>query len=82
MSVLGELRRTVAQLHGELTRCGRVAWTSGNVSARVPESELFVIKPSGLGYDELTAESMVVVDLAGNVVEGEFSPSSDTATHA
>ena len=82
MSALGELRRTVAQLHGELTRCGLVAWTSGNVSARVPGEELFVIKPSGLGYDELTAESMVVVDLHGEVVEGSLSPSSDTATHA
>ena len=82
MSELGELRRTVAQLHGELTRYGLVAWTSGNVSARVPGSELFVIKPSGVGYDELTADSMVVVDLYGKVVEGELSPSSDTATHA
>ena len=81
MSVLGELRRTVAQLHGELTRYGLVAWTSGNVSARVPGSELFVIKPSGVGYDELTAESMVLVDLQGEVVEGSLSPSSDTATH-
>ena len=82
MSELGELRRTVAQLHGELTRYGLVAWTSGNVSARVPGSELFVIKPSGVGYDELTAESMVLVDLQGEVVEGSLSPSSDTATHA
>jgi len=82
LSVLGELRRTVAQLHGELTRYGLVAWTSGNVSARVPGSELFVIKPSGVGYDELTAESMVLVDLQGEVVEGSLSPSSDTATHA
>ena len=82
MSVLAELRRTVAQLHGELTRYGLVAWTSGNISARVPGRELIVIKPSGVGYDELTADSMVVVDLHGNVVEGELSPSSDTATHA
>jgi L-ribulose-5-phosphate 4-epimerase len=82
MSVLDDLRRSVAALHGELVRCGLVAWTSGNISARVPGEELFVIKPSGLGYDELTAETMVVVDLHGEVVEGSLSPSSDTATHA
>jgi L-ribulose-5-phosphate 4-epimerase len=82
LSAVADLRRTVADLHGELTRYGLVAWTAGNVSARVPGEELIVIKPSGLRYDELTAESMVVVDLHGNVVEGELSPSSDTATHA
>jgi L-ribulose-5-phosphate 4-epimerase len=54
----------------------------GNLSARVPGSELFVIKPSGVLYDELTAENMVVVTLDGSVVEGELAPSSDTATHA
>ena len=80
--LVADLRRTVAELHGELTRNGLVAWTSGNVSARVPGRDLIVIKPSGVGYDELTASSMVVVDLHGNVVEGELSPSSDTATHA
>jgi L-ribulose-5-phosphate 4-epimerase len=82
VSALADLRRSVAELHGELTRNGLVAWTSGNVSARVPERELFVIKPSGVSYDELTAESMVVLDLRGNVVEGDLSPSSDAATHA
>jgi L-ribulose-5-phosphate 4-epimerase len=82
MSTIAEVRQDVAALHSELTRSGLVAWTSGNISARVPGSELIVIKPSGLGYDELTPESMVVVDLHGNVVEGELTPSSDTATHA
>jgi L-ribulose-5-phosphate 4-epimerase len=82
MSAVAEVRRTVAALHGELARYGLVAWTSGNVSARVPGHELLVIKPSGLLYDELTAESMVVVNLSGEVVEGELAPSSDTATHA
>ena len=80
--MLADLRATVAGLHRELTRNGLVAWTSGNISARVPGRELIVIKPSGVGYDELTADSMVVVDLYGKVVEGELSPSSDTATHA
>jgi L-ribulose-5-phosphate 4-epimerase len=75
-------RREVAALHSELTRNHLVAWTSGNVSARIPGEELMVIKPSGREYDDLTPESMVVVDLHGNVVEGELSPSSDTLTHA
>ena len=82
MNVVADLRRSVAELHLELTRSGLVAWTSGNISARVPGRDLFVIKPSGIGYGELTAESMVVCDLAGNVVEGDLAPSSDTATHA
>jgi L-ribulose-5-phosphate 4-epimerase len=82
LSALADLRATVAGLHRQLTRNGLVAWTSGNISARVPGRELIVIKPSGIGYDDLTAESMVVVDLHGNVVEGRLSPSSDTATHA
>jgi L-ribulose-5-phosphate 4-epimerase len=79
---LAELRRTVCSLHAELRRNGLVAWTSGNVSARVPGERLMVIKPSGVDYDDLTPESMVVCDLEGKVVEGEFAPSSDTAAHA
>lgn len=76
------LRRTVADLHGELTRYNLVIWTAGNVSARVPGQELMVIKPSGVSYDELTPEAIVVTDLHGNLVEGERQPSSDTAAHA
>jgi L-ribulose-5-phosphate 4-epimerase len=75
------VRRNVAQLHEELTRNGLVAWTQGNISERVPDTELVVIKPSGVSYGELTPESMVVVDLEGNVVDGDLSPSSDTSTH-
>jgi L-ribulose-5-phosphate 4-epimerase len=82
MSALAQVRELVCAMHVELVRNGLVAWTMGNVSARVPGEELFVIKPSGVGYDELAAESMVVVDLRGQVVEGELLPSSDTATHA
>jgi L-ribulose-5-phosphate 4-epimerase len=82
VSAVASLRRTVADLHRELTRNNLVAWTTGNISARVPDHDLMVIKPSGVGYDELTAESMVVLDLQANVVEGELSPSSDAATHA
>src|SRR5450759_1680539 len=73
-----ELRRSVADLHGELTRYGLVVWTAGNVSARVPGHDLMVIKPSGVAYDELTAANMVVTDLFGALVEGDYAPSSDT----
>ena len=76
------LRRTVSDLHAELTRYELVVWTAGNVSARVPGQDLMVIKPSGLSYDELTPESMVVCDLHGAVVEGDRAPSSDTAAAA
>ena len=76
------LRAEVADLHGELTRYGLVIWTAGNVSARVPGADLMVIKPSGVSYDDLTAEAIVVTDLHGTLVEGEHAPSSDTAAHA
>jgi L-ribulose-5-phosphate 4-epimerase len=79
---VGRTRRAVAELHAELVRNGLVAWTSGNVSARVPGTDLLVIKPSGVAYTDLTAESMVVCDLSGTRVSGELSPSSDTASHA
>jgi L-ribulose-5-phosphate 4-epimerase len=81
-SDLDAVRGNVARLHDELTRNGLVAWTQGNISERVPDSDLVVIKPSGVSYAELSPESMVVVDLDGDVVEGDLSPSSDTATHA
>ena len=80
--LVAELREIVSDLHAELPRNGLVAWTSGNVSARVPGADLMVIKPSGIGYDDLTPESMVVCDLDGNPVGDGYTPSSDTATHA
>ncbi|MCK2217852.1 L-ribulose-5-phosphate 4-epimerase [Actinomadura sp. ATCC 31491] len=76
------MREHVAALHAELVRYNLVVWTAGNVSGRVPGEDLFVIKPSGVSYDELTPENMVVCDLDGNLVEGEHAPSSDTAAHA
>jgi len=82
MSVVDDLRATVAALHAELTKYNLVVWTAGNVSARVPGEDLLVIKPSGVPYEELTAASMIVCDLDGKVVEGDYSPSSDTAAHA
>lgn len=77
-----QVRRTVAKLHAELPRWELVVWTAGNVSQRVNSADLFVIKPSGVSYDELTPEAMVVCDLDGNLIDGDRSPSSDTAAHA
>jgi L-ribulose-5-phosphate 4-epimerase len=80
------VREDVAHLHGELVRYGLVVWTGGNVSGRVPGTDLFVIKPSGVPYDELTASAMLLCDLDGRVIAGtpgsDRSPSSDTAAHA
>lgn len=79
-------REEVAALHAELTRYELVVWTAGNVSGRVPGAELMVIKPSGVSYDELSAETMVVCTLDGNKIDDgtpeSLSPSSDTAAHA
>jgi L-ribulose-5-phosphate 4-epimerase len=81
-AAIAEVRRALADLHQSLVDNNLVAWTSGNVSARVPGADLMVIKPSGVGYDDLTPESMVVCDLDGARVDGDLSPSSDTASHA
>jgi L-ribulose-5-phosphate 4-epimerase len=75
-------REHVAALHSELTRYALVTWTAGNVSERVPGEDLFVIKGSGVSYDELTWEGITVCDLDGRVVDGVRAPSSDTAAHA
>jgi L-ribulose-5-phosphate 4-epimerase len=80
--VIRKIKQLVADLHAELPRNDLVVWTAGNVSARVPGEDLLVIKPSGVSYDELTADRMVVTDLDGNLVEGDHQPSSDTAAHA
>lgn len=79
-----EAREQLASLHQELVRYGLVTWTAGNVSARALQSggDVLVIKPSGVPYDALTPEVMIVCDLDGRVLEGEFTPSSDTAAHA
>jgi L-ribulose-5-phosphate 4-epimerase len=81
MPDVAALRREVCALHAELTRNGLVAWTAGNLSARVPGEDLMVIKASGVPYDELTPEGIVLCDLHGELVEGSLSPSSDAATH-
>jgi L-ribulose-5-phosphate 4-epimerase len=83
---VAEARARVAALHAELPRGGLVVWTAGNVSERVPGADLFVIKPSGVSYDELDAASMVVCDLHGDKIDdgtaAALQPSSDTAAHA
>jgi L-ribulose-5-phosphate 4-epimerase len=76
-----DLRAEVCALHLELPRQGLVAWTSGNISARVPGEDLMVIKASGIRFEDLTPEHIVVCDFDGLVVEGEFAASSDAATH-
>jgi L-ribulose-5-phosphate 4-epimerase len=77
-----DIRSDVAKLHEQLVRYNLVIWTGGNISGRVPGENLFVIKPSGVEYDDLTPENMIVCDLDGTVVEGQHAPSSDTAAHA
>ncbi len=81
MTELAALRHEVAALHAELPRNGLVTWTSGNLSARAPDPDLMVIKPSGVPYAALTPDDLVLCDLDGTVVEGELQPSSDAATH-
>ena len=85
-SAIDTARAEIAALHAELVRYGLVVWTGGNVSGRVPGADLFVIKPSGVSYDDLAPENMILCDLDGTVVAGspgsDRSPSSDTAAHA
>ena len=79
--MLEKLRQEVLACNLELPKNDLVKMTSGNVSGRDPETNLVVIKPSGVRYERLTAENLVVVDLAGKVIEGDLKPSMDTATH-
>jgi L-ribulose-5-phosphate 4-epimerase len=79
--MLEDLRAELVALHLELPRNGLVAWTGGNVSARDPDSGLVAIKPSGVRYEDLSAEGMVVIDLDGRQLDGSLNPSSDTASH-
>jgi len=79
--MLESLRQEIYRLHLELPRHNLVVWTSGNVSGRDPQSGLIVIKPSGVRYEALTPENMVVVDPDGKVVEGSLRASSDVHAH-
>lgn len=76
-----KLKQQVYEANMDLPRCGLVTFTRGNVSAIDREQGLVVIKPSGVAYDAMKADDMVVVDTVGHVVEGKWRPSSDTATH-
>lgn len=79
--MLEELKKRVCWLNLELFRNGLVRWTSGNVSGRDPKTNLVVIKPSGVKYEELSPEKMVVINLKGEKIEGNLKPSVDTSTH-
>lgn len=79
--LLEALREEVCALHAELPANNLVAWTSGNISGRDPETNLVVIKPSGVKFRDLTPDKMVVVDIDGKIVEGNYKASSDTASH-
>lgn len=82
LSVDAALREKVCRLNIDLQSYGLVTWTAGNVSERLPDGKSFIIKPSGVNYRDLTGAMLVVCDLDGNVLDGELSPSSDTAAHA
>ena len=79
--MLEELKQKVYEANMELQRKGLVIYTWGNVSGIDREMGLVVIKPSGVDYDTMKAEDMVVLDLNGNIVEGKYKPSTDTPTH-
>jgi len=79
--MLERLKEELVELHLELPKNNLVVWTGGNISARDPESGLVVIKPSGIRYEEMRPEHMVVMDLEGRIIEGDLKPSSDTASH-
>ena len=79
--LLEAIRQELVTLNQALPEHGLVTWTSGNVSIRDPETGYVAIKSSGTKFPDLTAESMVVVDLEGNVIDGQHKPSSDTASH-
>jgi len=75
-------RDRVTALNIDLVKYGLVAWTAGNVSERLPDGKSFIIKPSGVMYDDLKPADLVICDLNGEVIEGALAPSSDTKTHA
>ncbi len=79
--MLQELKERLVELHLELPKNDLVRWTGGNVSARDPETGLVVIKASGILYEEMRSEHMVVVDQDGKIIEGVFKPSSDVFSH-
>jgi L-ribulose-5-phosphate 4-epimerase len=79
--LLEKIRIELVELHQELFRNHLVVWTGGNISSRDPETDLIAIKPSGVKYAELTPDKIVIVNLDGEIIEGNLKPSSDTLTH-
>ncbi|MEI6291134.1 MAG: L-ribulose-5-phosphate 4-epimerase [Chloroflexota bacterium] len=79
--MLEKLKEELLQLHMELPRNNLVVWTGGNISARDNETGLVLIKASGIRYEEMKPEHMVVLDIEGRMVEGNFKPSSDVYSH-
>ena len=79
--MLENLKKEIYEAHLKLWENRLVMWTSGNVSGRDPKTDLVVIKPSGVSYDKLSPDNLVVVDLNGNIIEGNLKPSVDMATH-
>lgn len=79
--MLEQLKEQLVHLHHELPQNGLVRWTGGNISARDPETGLVVIKASGIRYEEMQPEHMVVMDIDGRLVEGKYKPSSDVFSH-
>lgn len=79
--MLEELKEEMVNLHLELPKNNLVAWTGGNISARDPETGYVAIKPSGVLYEDLRPKDMVILDLEGNIIEGDLKPSSDTSSH-
>lgn len=79
--MLEKLKEQLVQLHLELPKNNLVVWTSGNISARDPESGYVVIKPSGVLYEDLRSKDVVILDLDGNIIEGDLKPSSDIGSH-
>ena len=82
MKIDQAIRENICKLNIDLQRYNLVTWTSGNVSERLPDGKSFIIKPSGMSYEELVPSMMVICDLDGKVLDGELAPSSDTAAHA
>src|SRR5512135_1320627 len=79
--MLEKLREELWQLHMELPKNNLTTWTGGNVSARDPETGYVIHKPSGVRYENLRPEMLVITDLDGKIIEGNLKPSSDTASH-
>lgn len=82
MKIDKAVRENICKLNIDLQRYNLVTWTSGNVSERLHDGKSFIIKPSGVSYEELVPSMMVICDLDGNVLDGELAPSSDTAAHS